>query len=235
MGLLTRGLHDVILHEWDVTVLSRGNIMIRVYVVDDHPAMREAICAELAREDDIHVVGSAATAAEARLGLLSTPTDVAIIDLVLPDSTGSALIAAVRPELPTTDFLVLSAYEDYDRIYSALLAGAVGYLGKAYATGALAESIREVRAGGSPMSSQIARKVIQAFHNIVKPQMPIGLLSDREQQILHILVTGRSYKEIAATLFISVETVRTHVRNIYRKLQVHSAEELKNRDVFRIV
>jgi DNA-binding NarL/FixJ family response regulator len=209
--------------------------MTRVFVVDDHPGMREAICAELSREVDIQVVGSAATAAEARQLLLKTPTDVAIVDLVLPDTTGSALIASLRSELPKTDFLVLSAYEDYDRIYSAIFAGAVGYLGKTYVNGALAEAIREVRAGGSPMSSQIARKVLQAFHNIVKPQMPIGKLSDREQQILHILVTGRSYKEIATTLFISVETVRTHVRNIYRKLQVHSAEELKNRDVYRVV
>lgn len=209
--------------------------MIRVYVVDDNPSMRESICAELAREEDITVVGSAATVAEARLGLLATNPDIAIVDLVLPDGSGSSLITALRSELPSTDFLVLSAYEDYERIYSAILAGAVGYLGKAYLTGALATSIREVRAGGSPMSSQIARKVIQAFHNIVKPQMPIGKLSDREQQILHILVTGRSYKEIAATLFISVETVRTHVRNIYRKLQIHSAEDLKNGDIFRIV
>ena len=209
--------------------------MIRVFVVDDHTLMRDSICNELAREEDITVVGSASSVAEARLGLLSTTPDVVIIDLVLPDGSGSSLIAALRSELPTTDFLVLSAYEDYDRIYGAILAGAVGYLGKAYMTGALATSIREVRDGGSPMSSQIARKVIQAFHNIVKPQMPVGMLSDREQQILHILVTGRSYKEIATTLFISVETVRTHVRNIYRKLQVHSAEELKNRDVFRIV
>ena len=209
--------------------------MIRVFVVDDHTLMRESICSELALEEDITVVGSASSVAEARLGLLSTTPDVVIIDLVLPDGSGSSLIAALRSELPTTDFLVLSAYEDYDRIYGAILAGAVGYLGKAYMTGALASSIREVRAGGSPMSSQIARKVIQAFHNIVKPQMPVGKLSDREQQILHILVTGRSYKEIATTLFISVETVRTHVRNIYRKLQIHSAEELKKSDIFRVV
>ena len=209
--------------------------MIRVFVVDDHTLMRESICSELALEEDITVVGSASSVAEARLGLLSTTPDVVIIDLVPPDGSGSSLIAALRSELPTTDFLVLSAYEDYDRIYGAILAGAVGYLGKAYMTGALATSIREVHAGGSPMSSQIARKVIQAFHNIVKPQMPVGKLSDREQQILHILVTGRSYKEIATTLFISVETVRTHVRNIYRKLQIHSAEELKKSDIFRVV
>jgi len=209
--------------------------MVRVFVVDDHTLMRESICSELALEEDITVVGSASSVAEARLGLLSTTPDVVIIDLVLPDGSGSSLIAALRSELPTTDFLVLSAYEDYDRIYGAILAGAVGYLGKAYMTGALATSIREVHAGGSPMSSQIARKVIQAFHNIVKPQMPVGKLSDREQQILHILVTGRSYKEIATTLFISVETVRTHVRNIYRKLQIHSAEELKKSDIFRVV
>ena len=209
--------------------------MIRLFVVDDHTLMRESICSELALEEDITVVGSASSVAEALLGLLSTTPDVVIIDLVLPDGSGTSLIAALRSELPTTDFLVLSAYEDYDRIYGAILAGAVGYLGKAYMTGALATSIREVHAGGSPMSSQIARKVIQAFHNIVKPQMPIGKLSDREQQILHILVTGRSYKEIASMLFISVETVRTHVRNIYRKLQIHSAEELKKGDVFRVV
>ncbi len=209
--------------------------MIRVVVIEDHPAMRESIRLELEREPDIEVVGTAGTAAEGRHLLLSVQTDIAIVDLVLPDSPGSALIAALRSEIPSTDFLVLSAYEDYDRIYSAILAGAVGYLGKAYMNGALAESIRDVRAGGSPMSSQIARKVIQAFHNIVKPQMPLGKLSDREQQILHILVTGRSYKEIASMLFISVETVRTHVRNIYRKLQVHSTDELKKRDIYRVV
>lgn len=200
--------------------------MLRIAIVEDHADELEGFVRDLEQEEDIEIVATAPTAAEALRRFPPVEPHIIIVDLVLPDSTGTALITELRARLPETSFLVVSAYEDYERIYSAILAGAVGYLGKVYIEGDLARAIRDVAAGGSPMSSPIARKVLQAFHTVVKADMPVGRLSPRELEILNILATGRSYKDIAATLFISVETVRTHIRNIYRKLHVHSWTEI---------
>ncbi|MBK7032446.1 MAG: response regulator transcription factor [Ignavibacteria bacterium] len=206
--------------------------MINVGIVEDHQNELDGLLHDLEQESDISVVATATSAALARVNIVPAKPDIVIMDLVLPDSTGAALIVELRLMLPETSFLVLSAYEDYERIYGAILAGAVGYLGKAYVGGHLAQAIREVHAGGSPMSSPIARKVLQAFQLAVKPAMQIGALSEREQEIVHILATGRSYQDIASTLFISIETVRTHIRNIYRKLQINSRAELNTVDLF---
>jgi DNA-binding NarL/FixJ family response regulator len=206
--------------------------MINVGIIEDHSDELKGFLRDLSREKDIHVVATAKSAAEARTAIVSAQPHVVIVDLVLPDCAGAALIVELRAALPDSEFLVLSAYEDYDRIYSAILAGAVGYLGKVYLKGGLAAAVRDVHAGGSPMSSPIARKVIQAFHVTSKATMNIGRLSDREQQILHILATGRSYREIAEALFISVETVRTHVRNIYRKLQIHTWTQINQSHLY---
>lgn len=206
--------------------------MIRVAIVEDHLDELAGFIQDLATQGDITVVATASTAQAARSDIAPANPDVVIVDLVLPDTTGAALIVELRKSLTDASFLVLSAYENYDRIYGALLAGAVGYLGKVYLDGGLAKAVREVHAGGSPMSSPIARKLIQAFHLVKVPSMKVGKLTPREQEVLHILATGRSYQEIAEALFISVETVRTHIRNIYRKLQVHSWTELNSSDVY---
>lgn len=209
--------------------------MIKVAIIEDHQAELEGFLHDLHAHDDIDVVATATTAEAARTVIPLSSPDVVLVDLVLPDTTGAALIVELRKSLPSASFLVVSAYEDYDRIYSAILAGAVGYLGKVYLEGGLAKSIREVYAGGSPMSSPIARKLIQAFHLVKVPSMKVGKLTTREQEVLHILATGRSYQEISTALFISVETVRTHIRNIYRKLQVHSWTELSREDLYNDV
>lgn len=206
--------------------------MIRVGIIEDHLDELDGFVRDLSTQEDITVVATATTGEMARSVIPAANPDVVIVDLVLPDSTGAATIVELRKSLPNTAFIVLSAYEDYDRIYSALLAGAVGYLGKVYLEGGLAKAVREVHAGGSPMSSPIARKLIQAFHLVKVPSMRVGKLTGREQEVLHILATGRSYQEIAKALYISVETVRTHIRNIYRKLQVHSWTELNASDLF---
>lgn len=207
--------------------------MIRIAIVEDHQEELEGFIRDLSHEDDIEIVATASSATEALRLFPSAEPEIVIVDLVLPDSTGTALITELRMRLKEASFLVVSAYEDYERIYSAILAGAVGYLGKVYVDGDLAHAIREAHAGGSPMSSPIARKVLQAFHTVVKTDMPVGKLSSRELEILHILSTGRTYKDIAKSLFISVETVRTHIRNIYRKLHVHSWTEINMAQLYR--
>ena len=207
--------------------------MIRIAIVEDHADELAGFVRDLQPEDDIEIVATAATAAEALRLFPPAEPEIVIVDLVLPDSTGTALITELRTRMLEASFMVVSAYEDYERIYSAILAGAVGYLGKVYVEGGLAQAIREAAAGGSPMSSPIARKVLQAFHTVVRSDMPVGKLSQRELEILHILATGRSYKDIASSLFISVETVRTHIRNIYRKLHVHSWTEINMTHLYR--
>ena len=206
--------------------------MIRVGIVEDHDNELQGIVRDLARASDITVCVTAGSAQEAVKVLPEYELDVIIVDLELPDGTGQSVISQLRHRIPTASFIVLSAYEEYERIYAAILAGAVGYLGKVYVADTLIQSVRDVYAGGSPISSPIARKVLQAFQVAVKPQLQIGKLTTREQDILHVLATGRSYQDIADTMFISVETVRTHIRNIYKKLQVRSWREIGVQDLF---
>ncbi|MCO6466866.1 MAG: response regulator transcription factor [Bradyrhizobiaceae bacterium] len=205
---------------------------MRVAIVEDHADELQGFLEELQRADDVDVVATARTADEARQKFSAAQPDIIVVDLVLPDGTGAGLITELRVLMPSVHYVVLSAYEDYDRIYSAILAGAVGYLGKTYVGDGLVAALRDVHAGGSPISSPIARKVLQAFQASVRPQLPISTLTIREQEILHILASGRSYKDIANALCISTETVRTHVRNIYQKLQVDSWRKINQSDLY---
>lgn len=200
--------------------------MMRIAVVEDDQETLEDICREIDSAEDMMVVARATTCLQARESFPQSMPDVVVVDLVLPDGSGSSLIVELRGRIPNAEYLVLSAFEDYDRIYRAILAGATGYLGKAYGREELPRAIAQVHAGGSPMSGPIARKVLQAFHAIARKGSPFEQLSQREQEILHVLVTGKRYQEIADSLCISIETVRTHIRNIYKKLQVSSRAEL---------
>lgn len=206
--------------------------MIRVGIVEDHANELQGIMHDLGRASDITVCVTASNVQEAVKVLPEHELDVIIVDLELPDGTGQSVISQLRHRIPLASFMVLSAYEEYERIYAAILAGAVGYLGKVYVADTLIQSVRDVYAGGSPISSPIARKVLQAFQVAVKSQLQIGKLTTREQDILHVLATGRSYQDIADTMFISVETVRTHIRNIYKKLQVRSWREIGKQDLY---
>lgn len=205
---------------------------MRVAIVEDHADELQGFLEELRRADDVEVVATAQTAEEARQKFPAAQPDIIVVDLVLPDGTGAGIITELRVLMPSVHYVVLSAYEDYDRIYSAILAGAVGYLGKTYVGDGLVAALRDVHAGGSPISSPIARKVLQAFQVSVRPQLPISTLTIREQEILHVLASGRSYKDIANALCISTETVRTHVRNIYQKLQVDSWRKINQSDLY---
>ena len=146
--------------------------------------------------------------------------ELALTDIQLPGKSGIDFTAWLKPLRPDIQFMVLSVYDDADNVFKALKAGASGYILKNTPATKLIESLQDLRRGGSPMSSQIARKVVSAFQQEITYIDAKEALSDREREVLQWLSKGYSYKEIAATLFISIETVRTHIRNIYEKLHV---------------
>lgn len=154
--------------------------------------------------------------------------NVVLMDLQMPGTDGIQCIRQLRPILPKTLFLVLTSHNDDEHVFESLKAGATGYLLKRSAPSEILQAIEEVRAGGSPMSSYIARRVVQSFlakNQSPQPSKPETNLSAREEEILKLLTQGFLYKEIADLLHISLDTVRTHIRRIYQKLQVRSRTE----------
>jgi DNA-binding NarL/FixJ family response regulator len=154
-------------------------------------------------------------------------TDVVLMDIGLPGMNGIEGVKIIKEKYPEVNVVMLTIYEENQHIFDALCAGACGYLIKKTPPAQLIEAIRDVHSGGSPMSSGIARKVTALFHNnnIIKNINDESLLSSRERDVLSALSSGKSYQEIADSLFISIDTVRHHIRNIYSKLHVHSQSE----------
>lgn len=174
---------------------------------------------------DLRVFGDAETALKE---LTAEPVDIALFDVNLPGMTGIECIRRIKILHPQLQCMVLTVYDKPDTIFEALKAGAISYLLKSTPAEKIIEAIAEVNNGGSPISSQIARKVIEAFTVKEKTNEYFQDLTRREQEMLEQLSKGYRYKEIADKLYISLDTVRTHIRNIYEKLQVNSrAEALK--------
>ncbi len=156
--------------------------------------------------------------------IVTNPPDVLLMDLGLPGMSGVDGIRLLKKELPTLDVIVLTIHENHEVVFEALCAGATGYLVKTMDIERLLGSIAEVHDGGSPMSTQIARMVVTSFSNS-RSETVKNHLTPRETEVLHVLCLGYSYKMIADELSISDETVRQHLKNIYRKLEVHSKSE----------
>ena len=158
--------------------------------------------------------------------------DVVLMDINLGSGeSGIDCVRELKPKMPATNFMMCTVYEEDEKIFEALRAGASGYILKKTAPGKMLEAIRELYEGGAPMSSQIARKVVAAFQNkqIAGKENNLDVLSNREKEILELLSRGLMYKEIAAELFISQETVRKHVYHIYEKLHVGNRVEAVNK------
>jgi len=168
---------------------------------------------------DLRIFRDAETALQE---LTAQPVEVGLFDVNLPGMTGIDCIQRLKMLHPKMQMIVLTVYDDADTIFHALEAGATGYLLKSTPSDKVVQAISEVLEGGSPISSQIARKVIEAFATKGKGNKYFQELSRREQEILEQLRKGFRYKEIADQLFLSIDTVRTHIRNIYEKLQVNS-------------
>lgn len=158
--------------------------------------------------------------------LLQKPVDIVLFDINLPGMSGIACIRQLKAQHPSMQMMVLTVLENIESVFEALKAGAVSYLLKTTPSEKIIEAIQEVNDGGAPMTGHIARKVIDAFHLHQEKYNPyIENLSRREKEILEFLGKGYQYKEIAGMFFLSIETVRTHIRNIYEKLQVNSRVE----------
>jgi DNA-binding NarL/FixJ family response regulator len=199
----------------------------RIYLIDDHPIVREGFAMAVATEPDMTVVGQASTAADALRETAALKPDVVIVDLNMPDRDGIELLGALRAQLPKAKLLVLSSYDDEFRVAEALRAGAQGYLVKTSKLDEVIDGIRRVAAGGSPLSPKIQGAVVRAMRKPVgEGSGGLDALTPRERQVLRLLAAGISTRETAARLTISPKTVETHRVRIYAKLGCKSAVEL---------
>jgi DNA-binding NarL/FixJ family response regulator len=206
---------------------------ISVCIVDDNKQLRSALEEIITMSDGYKCVATISTAEQAIQQIPLLNPDVVLMDINLGGAeSGIDCVRILKPQTPATNFMMCTVYEEDEKIFEALSAGASGYILKKTAPGKLLESIRELYQGGAPMSSQIARKVVAAFQN--KPATPeihgrLDQLTNREREILEQLSKGLMYKEIAAQLFLSPETVRKHVYHIYEKLHVNNRVEAVNK------
>ena len=201
--------------------------MLNVVVVEDNNAIRDGLKILIDGTEGYACVGAFEDCESMLKNIKKLSPDVMLMDLAMPGMGGIEGIKKVKEILPDLTILVLTIYEENDRIFEALVAGASGYLIKKTPPSRLLDAIKEAYEGGAPMSAQIARKVIEFFQN---PKSAIQhkndyVLTPREKEILSGLVEGHNFKAIADSLFISIETVRFHFRNIYKKLHVHSQSE----------
>jgi DNA-binding NarL/FixJ family response regulator len=208
---------------------------IGVVLVEDKADMRAVVKDIINLSEECICLGAAGTPAEAREFILTMKPEVVLMDVHLnATETGIDLIRELKPQVPKTEFMIFSVFEDEDTIFDALQAGATGYLIKKTDPVDTLAAIKELTQGGAPMSRQIARKVIANLQGQPKGQQPESLpslevLTAREREILEQLAKGLIYKEIAANVNLSPETVRKHVYNIYLKLHVSNRVEAVNR------
>ncbi len=198
---------------------------INVAIVEDNKDIREGLVYLIKASEGFICTASFSNAEDALAELPGSNVDVVLMDINLPGKSGIECVAELKHLRKDILIIMLTIFEDEDNIFKSLQAGASGYVLKKISPAQLIEAIKDVNNGGSPMSSQIARKVVAAFQKKPGEINSEENLSNRENEILSYLSKGYRYKEIAEKLFISIETVRTHIRNIYEKLQVHSRTE----------
>ena len=198
---------------------------ITVSIVEDNAKLRRGLAILLGSAADLQCHSAFADAEEALRQLPADPPDIVLMDINLPGMNGIECVVALAKQLPQVRIVMLTAFENSDDIFASLAAGAHGYLLKSTEPGQLLDSIREVAAGGSPISGSVARKIVDFFRT--KPAEAEGLatLAPREKEVLKLLAEGCPYKEIAAAMKISLGTVRTYIERIYEKLHVHSRTE----------
>lgn len=197
----------------------------KICIVDDDRDTRLFLVKLIKGSGGLELIGSFESSSQAVAELVQLKPDVVLMDINMPDRNGVDCVRGLKPLMPQTQFLMLTVYEDADHIYDALAAGATGYLLKGTRRDDLLAAIQQIMSGGSPMSSGIARKVVQYFAHVHRKQPNADILSPRERSVLTLLSKGYIYKEIASELGVSISTVDTYARRIYEKLQVHSRSE----------
>jgi len=206
---------------------------IRVAIVEDHTGFRETLSQILAGTSDFRVTAACPNAESALIQIPKARCDLVLLDINLPGQSGIDCLRALKGQLPSVRMVMLTAYDDNDSLFQSLLAGADGYLLKRTPRDRLLTSLRDIVGGGAPISPQIARRMVEYFHNLKAPgtattpvtppvESNIEDLTAREKEVLGLLAGGSTPKEVAAKLDISWQTVRNHIRFIYDKLHVHT-------------
>ncbi len=198
---------------------------IKVAIVEDNEKIREGLAALIDGSEGFQCTAAYETAEEALRHLPAYNPDVVLMDIQLPKMSGIECVARLKEQDGKMQVMMLTVYEDDDKVFKSIVAGATGYILKRTPPAELLEAIRDLHEGGSPMSDQIARKVVKAFQEMGKSSKETENLSEREMEILSYLAKGYQDKEIADHFFLSIKTVRTHLRNIYQKLHVRSRTE----------
>jgi DNA-binding NarL/FixJ family response regulator len=196
-----------------------------VATIEDRREIREGLAALIDEAPGFQCVGRYRSMEEALDGFRIRPADLALVDIELPGMSGLEGMRLLREQYPRMLLLMLTVYDDDDRIFEALCAGACGYLLKKTPPARLLESLREAVDGGAPMSPDVARRVIRLFRDVRPPEKADYDLTPHEIRLLKLMVDGHSYKSAATTLHVTPHTVSFHLRHIYEKLEVHSKSE----------
>lgn len=202
---------------------------ISIAIVEDERNYNNALKKVINYQEDMKVVAQFFNGNDALKNLSDISPDVVMMDIQLQDMLGIEIIEKLRKEMPKTQFIMCTSFEDDDKIFNSLKAGATGYLIKGESMDKILFSIRDVYNGGAPMSFSIARKVLNHFERKSPEIKGFDELTEREKEILELLSQGLLYKEIADQKFISIDTVKKHVGNIYRKLHVNNKVEAINK------
>ncbi|HEY5296672.1 MAG TPA: response regulator transcription factor [Verrucomicrobiae bacterium] len=199
--------------------------MTKIAIVEDNRVIRESLMEFVKADSECECVYVCATAEKALKEIPKHQPDIVLMDIQLPDISGIECTAQLKQLMPSVQIIMVTVYEDTERIFKALRAGACGYLLKRGTPEELISAIREVRQGGAPMSREIARKVIVSFQEPVTTSAEVEGLSPREREILELLAAGFPNKQIAARVGLTDGTVRWHLRHVYHKLHVRSRTE----------
>jgi DNA-binding NarL/FixJ family response regulator len=199
-----------------------GEAPVRVAIIEDDRVLRQGLAALIDGTPGFRCRDTWGSVEGALEGLPTEPPDVLLLDIGLPGVPGSIGVARLRERLPATAILMLTVYEDQEQVFASLCNGATGYLLKRTPPARLLESIREAHDGGAPMSPEIARSVVALFRQVAPARRTAPALTPAESRLLALLVEGHSYRECAERLGVTVNTVRSHIRVVYEKLQVHS-------------
>ncbi len=198
---------------------------IKVLLYEDNTMLREALSYMIGGTEGFELAGAFGDCLDANRQVSKLQPDVVLMDIDLPERDGITALADIKRRYAHVDVLMLTVFDDDDRVFESLKAGATGYLLKKTPPARIIEGIREVYNGGAPITPSIARRVLLHLHKHPAPASGLSKLTDREMQVLELLAEGNSYKMVADACSIGIETVRTHIKHIYEKLQVHSVTE----------
>ena len=202
---------------------------VKVLIYEDNQYLRESLSSLISNAGEFELCGAYENCNEVEAQVDVLKPDVVLMDIEMTGVNGIEGLKIIRKKFPAVNVLMLTVFEDNDRVFEAICAGATGYILKKTPPKKILESIEDVHNGGAPMTSNIARKVLELFPKQPSRSEEIDKLTQREQQVLQLLINGYSYKMIAAELKITLETVRTYIKRMYEKLHVHSVTEAINK------